>query len=123
AGGREHAVAGPPAEDRALHCVNCGECNTVCPIFSESKIRLPQMLTHLGESLRGGAAIATTGSVLLALCMRCGDCEEVCHAGIPHLQLYDVMQRASDRATPAGAPERESASGPEPPAPPPHAAP
>lgn len=103
---RAAAAPGAPAapsqtpEDRALHCVNCGECNSVCPIFHESKIRLPQMLTHLGESWRGGDAMPNTGSVLLDLCMRCGNCEEVCQAGIPHLPLYQALQAASDRQRP-----------------------
>jgi FAD/FMN-containing dehydrogenase/ferredoxin len=87
-------------ENRALHCVNCGECNTVCPVFQDSGVRLPQMLTHVGEAMRGGQAIPESGSVLLDLCMRCGNCEEVCQAGIPHLQLYDRMQRASDKVRP-----------------------
>jgi ferredoxin len=87
-------------EDRAIHCVNCGECNVVCPIYSESKIRLPQMLTHLGEAMRGGEGIPETGSTLLDLCMRCGNCEEVCQAGIPHLPLYERMQKASDAVRP-----------------------
>ena len=101
------SAAGAPVlavEDRALHCVNCGECNSVCPIFHESKIRLPQMLTHLGEAARGGVAPTASGSALLDLCMRCGNCEEVCQAGIPHLPLYQSMQQASDRVLP---PNRE----------------
>ena len=71
------------------------------------------MLTHLGETLRGGAAVTASGSVLLDLCMRCGNCEEVCQAGIPHLPLYEAMQRISDRAAaaPAAAPAPEAEPG------------
>src|SRR5436309_1638816 len=54
AASRPGAAAGPPsvngsrretgpqtAAARALNCVNCGECNSVCPVFHESAIRLP----------------------------------------------------------------------------------
>jgi ferredoxin len=94
------AATAQAPDERALHCVNCGECNSVCPIFQESKIRLPQMLTHLGETVHAGAALPATGSLLLDFCMRCGNCEEVCQAGIPHLPLYEKMQRASDQVRP-----------------------
>jgi glycolate oxidase len=86
------------AAARALHCVNCGECNSVCPIFHAAKIRLPQMLTHIGEAMFAGEAVPGTGIKLLDLCMRCGNCEEVCQAGIPHLALYEAMQGATERA-------------------------
>ena len=88
------------ATGRALHCVNCGECNSVCPIFHESKIRLPQMLTHLGEASHGGEGLGASGSSLLDLCMRCGNCEEVCQSGIPHLPIYDALQQVSDEERP-----------------------
>jgi ferredoxin len=76
----------------------------VCPIFHEAGIRLPQTLTHIGEGIFAGEKITRTGATLLDLCMRCGNCEEVCQAGIPHLPLYEVMQRA---AADAGQEDRE----------------
>ncbi|MEM7305858.1 MAG: FAD-binding protein [Planctomycetota bacterium] len=94
------APADGAATARALHCVNCGECNSVCPIFHESGVRLPQMLTHLGEANHAGEDVDASGSTLLDLCMRCGNCEEVCQAGIPHLPLYGVLQERSDENRP-----------------------
>lgn len=109
-----HADGAPPgaeatkqqASARALHCVNCGECNSVCPIFVDSKIRLPQMLTHIGEAMHGGTEPGDDARTLLDLCMRCGNCEEVCQAGIPHLPLYEVM---SAKAPKPQEPERHLA--------------
>ncbi len=47
------AAAAPAA--RAIHCVNCGECNGVCPVYDSSAIALPQTLTHHGELAYAGA--------------------------------------------------------------------
>ena len=92
--------ARPDAEpvSRAIGCVNCGECNSVCPIFQESAVRLPQLLTHIGERAHAGHSPDSTGSTLLDLCMRCGNCEEVCQAGIPHLPLYGQLESQSERS-------------------------
>lgn len=98
--GEPLAAATPQPTSRALHCVNCGECNSVCPVFHDAKVRLPQTLTHLVEALHGGRPVPPSGSVLLDLCMRCGNCEEVCQAGIPHLSAYAALQEASDRRRP-----------------------
>jgi FAD/FMN-containing dehydrogenase/ferredoxin len=93
------AAAAAPAA-RAIHCVNCGECNSVCPVYDSSAICLPQTLTHHGELLYAGRAPRETAAMLLDLCMRCGNCQEVCQAGIPHLDLYALMASAADDAAP-----------------------
>lgn len=86
------AAAAPAAQ--AIHCVNCGECNSVCPVYDSSAIGLPQTLTHHGERLYAGEVPARSVATLLDLCMRCGNCEEVCQAGIAHLDLYAEMARS-----------------------------
>jgi ferredoxin len=57
--------------------------------------------------MRAGESLGASGSALLDLCMRCGNCEQVCQAGIPHLPLYEAMQAITERAD-TGASTREA---------------
>ena len=52
-GGRDAPpdLAADPLE-RAIGCVNCGECNSACPVYDTSCVRLPQTLTHRGRGAR-----------------------------------------------------------------------
>ena len=102
-------VASLPVLARALHCVNCGECNAVCPVYDELALRLPQALVHHAETAGARRRLPAGTGVLLDACVRCGGCEQVCQAGIAHLDVYaelESIRRSRDAATPArdGAP-------------------
>ncbi len=84
--------AATPVLSRPLHCVNCGECNGVCPVYDAAALRLPQTLVHSAETAgRRGRVPARVGA-LLDLCVRCGSCEQVCQAGIAHLETYGALE-------------------------------
>jgi ferredoxin len=74
--------------------VNCGECNVVCPVYDSSRVRLPQTIVHRAELVRAGRGGDGATPALLRLCLRCGNCEEVCQAGIPHLDVYAALDLA-----------------------------
>jgi len=96
--GHKHGeAAGPkgdplPPLERALHCVNCGECNSVCPVYDSALVRLPQTLTHIGEVVCAGGRLPAPTGALLDLCLTCGNCHVVCQAGIPHLELFQQLR-------------------------------
>ncbi|MEE4276290.1 MAG: FAD-binding protein [Thermoleophilia bacterium] len=100
--GEPLGVAPPSPLDRPLHCVNCGECNVVCPVYDAARVRLPQTLVHRAELARAGADGRGATPALLQLCLRCGNCEEVCQAGIAHLDVYACLDELVDGRRSAG---------------------
>jgi len=101
--GEPLGAAPPTPLDRPLHCVNCGECNVVCPVYDAARVRLPQTLVHRAELVRAGADGHGATPALLQLCLRCGNCEEVCQAGIPHLDVYACLEELLDGRRRTGA--------------------
>ncbi|HUK78854.1 MAG TPA: 4Fe-4S dicluster domain-containing protein, partial [Thermoleophilia bacterium] len=96
--GAAGARASLPVLSRPLHCVNCGECNAVCPLYDALALRLPQSLVHAAETAGARRALPAGAAELLDLCLRCGGCEQVCQAGIAHLATYAALEalRATD---------------------------
>ena len=99
-----------PVLARALHCVNCGECNAVCPVYDELALRLPQALVHHGETACARRRLPAGTDVLLDACLRCGGCEQVCQAGIAHLDVYAALE-ALRTAAPARRPPADPRPG------------
>jgi FAD/FMN-containing dehydrogenase/ferredoxin len=85
-------AASLPVLSRSLHCVNCGECNAVCPLYDELALRLPQALVHHAETACARRRLPAGAGALLDLCLRCGGCEQVCQAGIAHLDTYATLE-------------------------------
>ncbi|MBF7083668.1 LUD domain-containing protein [Desulfallas sp. Bu1-1] len=88
-------ILGTPLE-KILHCINCGHCLRVCPVFNE-------LGEQYGKPFFGGigvlkvAALGNLDEAYLSgldLCMGCRRCTEVCPAGIP---TPDLIARVRER--------------------------
>ena len=87
--GRSKIYNNPELRD-ALRCIRCGRCGTTCPIY-----------IRVGAYPYGFCYPGPIGTVLTPLllgldktsglyegCTLCGECQNVCPAGVPHTELF-----------------------------------
>lgn len=90
-----------PETREALRCIRCGACLGVCPVY-----------TRIGGPAYGWVYSGPMGAVLNPLllgldrcrdlfeaCTQCGYCQEVCPAGIKHLDMYHHYRGLSWRGS------------------------
>ena len=73
------------AEDEALHCVLCGKCLSVCPVYRETRIETLSPRGKVALYRAAGEGDLTIGGIYadkFYTCLMCEACRQVCPSGV-----------------------------------------
>ncbi len=73
------------AEEEALHCIRCGECLSVCPVYRETRIETLSPRGRVALYRAAGEGDLTIGKIYadkFYTCLMCEACREVCPSGV-----------------------------------------
>ena len=84
------------AEDDYLHCIRCGLCLSVCPLYrlTLNETDSPRARVALLRAVREELVERPTGetAALFFRCMLCGACSYVCPSNIPLSQMFGMAK-------------------------------
>ncbi len=73
------------AEEEALHCVLCGKCLSVCPVYRETRIETLSPRARVALYRAAGEGDLTIGEIYadkFYTCLMCEACRQVCPSGV-----------------------------------------
>ena len=73
------------AEEEALHCIRCGECLSVCPVYRETRIETLSPRGKVALYRAAGEDNLTIGEIYadkFYTCLMCEACRQVCPSGV-----------------------------------------
>jgi len=93
--GRRRLLAAE-APHEALHCLRCGACLNVCPVFQEGAAHLYGRVYPGAIGILLAPYLAPVGDIA-HLCTQCGACQEICPAAIPLAEMIIQVRRFSPK--------------------------
>ena len=85
-----------PALKEALHCLRCGACLNICPIFQVGAAHLYGRVYPGAIGILLAPYLAPTGDIS-DLCSQCGACQEICPVKIPLTAMIRQVRRHSPK--------------------------
>jgi L-lactate dehydrogenase complex protein LldF len=96
--GRRRLAAAPEMRE-ALHCLRCGACLNVCPVFQLGAAHLYGRVYPGAIGILLAPFLAPRGDIA-DLCTQCGACQEICPAAIRLTDKILLLRRQSPRFRP-----------------------
>jgi Fe-S oxidoreductase len=91
-----HATVAQAAEDEYLHCIRCGLCLSVCPLYrlTLNETDSPRARVALLRAVREGLVDQPTGetAALFFRCMLCGACTFTCPSGVTVDRILEMTR-------------------------------